>query len=899
MGRLMMKRLRKKDAYKFIVSVSYFSLSVSAYGSDWEDIWGTGVPITRSTNPQSPQRAIPEEVSPVSQQVSTFLQGFPKILKDMGELERHIPTLTPEHRLNPKNVCRQPKSGDWRVLMAWPVKELDRSIEEKIKEIKVAVESLNKKKAVEKVKSLKLSPQGPGSQNAGISVGETDHEGTSQLLEMLRLWFFRTYSPEPKTLHKFLQDYRDFAQWWDDLPPQLMESENVSLLNSLLKEKENNPTMILSLLDDLLVQSLLLKAQFLYEDLLPTFMDLKTSNSTLCRLREEASREDAQLEGILKNIDLYKEIESHIASTIESTVKPLMENCLQQTTDENLKTKVRTAFQQGMAVLTGKTDSQETEDSVTVEGDPNKILKESLQKIIVNVIRETINAGLNQATGRVKKDEPSQSGSYWRSTSNNTTDTSDYSDQQSLTVDIAPIMQTLSEFIKSSDQTATRSWFWGWSANSKNSILPNLIRIDIPTDIQQQWKIPSYRPVVKSKLRGAKTVQKFLEVDTPILSFEESRKEYLKSSFPESDIIPIRTGILKEIRGLRQYSYSPQPQGLPDFINQKKSVRLLFDFPRAYSYVPGIQGVQVLPKILRVFEEYEALITGYRKHLQKTDKSDLGLYLDSTRAGAKFCKDNKSALFTVFSLLDPTELMRDWVSIEVFSLFDRKFLEDEDKGSFLAELEENVIFLPMVEGFPGESLKAETLDISRLMRNAKKILFFKEKCRAIKEGKSLPSEEQVLPDQLFQGKCNASEGVNESIRRMVGRQESRKVEEDQIFIQDRDLLIPFFTDLFRETLEGCLFGFGLTSEKLETLKRLSAPLQPNQPLSLRGVPSSDGEAEVTLHVPVRIRKDSDRSSKKLISSSGSVQKQSDDESGLPSVQKLNIQGVDSLFDSLK
>jgi hypothetical protein len=329
---------------------------------------------------------------------------------------------------------------------------------------------------------------------------------------------------------------------------------------------------------------------------------------------------------------------------------------------------------------------------------------------------------------------------------------------------------------------------------------------------------------------------------------------------------------------------------LPDFIKQKKSVHLLFDFPRAYSYVPGIQGAQLLPKILRFFEEYEGLITRYHGNLKKTDMSDLGLYLDSTRAGTAFCKNNKAALFTVFPLLDPTELMHDWVSIEVFSLFDRKFLEDENKDSFLAELEENVFLLAMVDGFADESLKAGTLDITRLIGNAKKILFFKEKCQAIKEGKSLPSQEQALPDQLFQEKCNATEGVSGTIGRMVNRQKSRKVEENEMFIQDRDLLIPFFTELFRKTLTECLFGFGLTPEKLETLKRLSSPLQPTQPFA---GPTED--SNVILHVPVRLRKDSDRSSKKSISSSGSAQKQSDDESGLPPIQKLNLEGISDLF----
>jgi hypothetical protein len=514
-----------------------------------------------------------------------------------------------------------------------------------------------------------------------------------------------------------------------------------------------------------------------------------------------------------------------------------------------------------------------------VEGDASEILRENLQKIIVNVIRETINADLNLATGRIKKDEQLQSSSYWRSSSKNTVNTSNSSDKQSLTADISPIVQTLSEFITPPDQTTSRSWSWYWSSSNKSPVTPSFIQISIPPDIQQQWEIPDYGAVIKSRSKITKGVRKFPEIDTPVVSFKESQEQYPSNLFFESDVIPIRTGLLEEIRRLKEYPYNflySQPQSLKDFINQKNSVRLLFDFPKAYAYSPGIEGSQLLPKILRFFEEYEALITSYRRNLQKTDKSDLSLYLNPKRHRAMFCKSNKSALFGAFPLLDPTELMHEWVSLEVFSLFDRKFLEDKDKGSFLAELEENVVLLPMVDGFPDESLSIGTLDISRLICNAKRILFFKEKCRAIKEGKTLPSERQELLNDLFQEKCNETKGVDEAIQRMVGLEKSQVRKEDDSFRKDRDLLIPFFTELFRQILTECLSEFGLTSEKLETLKRLSSPLQPIQSLNPSGSFNSTEDSEVTLHVPVRLRKNSHRSSKKPIPSSGGTQGQSGD-----------------------
>jgi len=293
--------------------------------------------------------------------VSVFLQGFPKILRDMAELERHIPTLIPEHRRNPENVRHCPKGPDWRVLMAWFVKESDPSISEKVKEISAALEVLNKKKASKKDKVLRSKLQDLDDHVPTVVAKQVGHEAMGRLPEMLRVWLLSTCNPGSQTMHQFLLDYECFSQWWRELPPQLTKSQTILMLHSFLNQ-ENNPPLILNLLDDLLVQSILLKAQSLYEELLPTFMDLKTSNSTLHSLREEASREDAQLKSILDNSDLYKQIESHIASAIKSAVEPLMEECLKQTTDEDLKTRVREAFGQAMKdALAGKSDSPRKE----------------------------------------------------------------------------------------------------------------------------------------------------------------------------------------------------------------------------------------------------------------------------------------------------------------------------------------------------------------------------------------------------------------------------------------------------------------------------------------------------------------------------------------------------------
>jgi hypothetical protein len=157
-----MNILGKKGVYKWLVLISCFSLSASVYSSEKTPFWGdffdspdkqsaqktSSLPTTRlssqsSSLSQPPQRVIHEPMNPVSQQVSVFLQGFPKILRDMAELERHIPTLIPGHRRNPENLRHCPKSADWRVLMAYSVE----GALKKFKTIDEILEDLEKKKA--------------------------------------------------------------------------------------------------------------------------------------------------------------------------------------------------------------------------------------------------------------------------------------------------------------------------------------------------------------------------------------------------------------------------------------------------------------------------------------------------------------------------------------------------------------------------------------------------------------------------------------------------------------------------------------------------------------------------------------------------------------------------------
>ncbi|MGV8947784.1 MAG: hypothetical protein ACOH2E_00220 [Candidatus Paracaedibacter sp.] len=904
--------LEKKIVYTLPTIAFHLFLSISAYASDeqpgfFDSLFDSpkktphktfSVPVPLPSHntqiSQAPQMAIPQQVNQRNEQVSTFLQTLPKILRDMSELERHIPTLIPEHRLNPKNVCRQPKSGDWRVFMACSIEgEL-----KKFKTINEILEDLNKKKVLEKEKGLKNNPQGLGRQNISTSVEEINHAGPSKLPDMLRLWFYHTCNPSSQILSKHLKDYKHFTQWWNELPPQFMISEEVLLLNSLLQQKEDNSAIILSLLDNLLVESLLLRVQPLYEGLLPTFMDLKTSNATLHSLKEEAFREDALLKEILENGNLYKQIEAHIASAIKAAVMPLMENCLKETTDDQLRRTVKESFEQALRdALNGKwhspsvKSSKESQDFEDREAEAATVLKENLRKVIVNVIREAIQAGLNQATGRVKKDEPVQSSSYWKSSSKSSSQNKiDFLNNHSLTLNIAPIEQILAEFIKPPEHATSHSGSWYWSSSNKSPVAHKFISVNIPTNIKKRWEIPS-----RMETRSQQDIRKFPEVD---------------------DITPIIKSIFTEIRGLRNYESSrlPSPSlNLQEFINQKNSVRFLFDLPRAYVYSPSIEGASPILKIFRFFEEYEALISNYGKDLQKISKSDLSLYLDPTRLSSKFCKSNKDSLFSVFPLLDPMELMHDWISIEVVSLLDRKFLEGDNKNSFVAELEENIFLLAMVDGFADESLKMDTLDISRLIRNAKKILLFKEKYLALKGGKLLPLEEdkQALSDKLFQEKCDAVKEVNEAVQRILILEKSKIRPEDKSFKKDRDVLVPFFTELFRQILTECLYGFGLTDEKLETLKRISSPLE--QKLGddqkvrtpvIRSLNSSDSSAskedgEVTLHVPITFQENSRFPKKKTAASGDRVQKQKEDETGLPPIQKLDLQEMGSLFDPLK
>lgn len=920
-----MKFLEKKTVYGLSLLISHLLLSDSTYGSDNTRLFGdffSSTPKTsqkplqmssqKSSSPvplssqnlqaaslqathqhpsQLSQGIISEQEKPIDQQAGAFLKEFPKILKKMAELEKHIPTLIPAHRRNIANLRNDPKNGDWRVLMAWAVEKPD--ISKRIKKIVEDVEALKKKKEMEKGKILKTKPQSPTS-HCGfneISEKKTEEAPLRDMPKRLQSWFYKTCNPTRQSLDHFFQDYNHFNQWWSDLPHQLKESEKAELLHDLLKEEtkeESDLTMILNHLDWLLVQSLLLKSQSLYEDLLPTFMDLKTSSSTLRNLKEEALREDAQLNKVLQNSNLYKQIEEHIAKTIGSAV----EDYLKQTTDDQLKQKVWEAFQQAMKdALIEKlpplqNSSKEKGDSVAAEEDEVKILQEDLRKMIIKVISETISGGLNQATGRI--DDQLQSRYSQKIPSKKTAS----SDEPSLMIDVAPLMQRLSKFINPQDQTTSRSWLGGyWNSSGKSAISSTHIPVSIPLELEQQWKIPPYRLI------------------------ERDRKRTFKVSKPSRGVRFLQTKLLEEMLWLKENRVHSQAQSLEKFLSEK-SVHSLFDLPKAYTYVPGIRGAQLLPKILLFFEEYEGLIRSYGQNLKKIDKGDLGVYLNPKRPSITMCQNHKRPFFNVFPSLDPIELKTGWVSLEIISLFDRKFLNNEDEGSFRAELENNIFLLSMVDGFADESLQVNHIDITRLIRNAKTVLFFKEKCAAVMAETPLPLEkdnQQHILD-LFEEKCQAAPGVSEAITRMLKRQETKPSCEDNKFEEDQALLVSFFTELFRETLTECFSKFGLTSDKLETLKKITSPLpqrlgneQPN-PLtpSTSQLPDAQEDSKVTLYIPVNLQSDPQRSSKKETSSTLSSQRrerdpqissqhQQEKDSDLPPVIPLNFSGVGSLF----
>lgn len=338
----------------------------------------------------------------------------------------------------------------------------------------------------------------------------------------------------------------------------------------------------------------------------------------------------------------------------------------------------------------------------------------------------------------------------------------------------------------------------------------------------------------------------------------------------------------------------------------------MFDLPKAYAYAPGIEGAQLLSKILRFFEEYEGLITSYRKNLQETDTSDLGFYLDPRRPSINLCNSRKGPFFNVFPSLDLTELKTDWVSLEIINLLERKFVTNEETDGFSAELENNIFLLSMVDGFADESLNIGNLTMTRLIDTAKKILFFKERCEAIIAAKALPSEidNEHRISALFDEQCQTVLGVPKAIKRMLERERTKQSHKDEKFTEDRTLLISFFTELFRETLTNCLFKFGLTSEKLETLKKIASPLQQEleggkealgisiQPINTAGTSQSltgpQEYSEVTLHVPVDFSRNSQISSEKAVPFSSSAQLQKEDDADLPPVKEFNLPG-ESLF----
>lgn len=848
-------------------------------------------PTRKATQSSTGKKTVPEARGDLKaqppHQVASFLDSFPKILEGMSDIESQMVALIPQHHQNLMNILKFNTTPDWRAFMARQVSEpLDSVILECIKKIPSTSEVLKKKEAAEKEKEAKKALVGKGidpkqklqkssslsdlmeefakegSNTLSLSLKIITEEGMRAKLHiptMLRAWFLQQCNPAPQQLPQYSYLYSIFNQWFDNLPSSISEGDTMKSLYPLLKQGTNTP-QILNFINELVAESILHRAQLLYEQLLPIYLDSVTSRNTLEHLKEESLREDKSLKAILANTDLFNFIESFFVTRIAEALVPLARDFLLKSTEESKDVTVELRETVAIKVMTEEQSSiimalqDAIRDALTVEPDPvseeikdadstlvlggqdksieeDKLntLKSNLQKKIAETIKTALLKELNRATGRKMQDGQLTSSSYSLvsslikapDTSKRATDS-----DEAIILDVAPIMQIIVDYIypPTAPGYLSRKYWKG----SQSSVTPIPVEVRIPEQKQDEWKIPFARDLIQKGIShphgliapwraSTKRVTPKPIVQIPKGMVEENKKVYDRAPGKHTQIhIP---AVLREIRSLREPKFSiSYPKSFNELMRKPT---LLYCLPRVSSYISGMDGLQLVQNLARFFSAYSNMITSSHYSLQNSSTGDLSVYLDEKRPSVQFCKKNKSVIFDVFPLINDRKIRRNWTSIYDFDMMAPMFVEEGKEDKFGNELKEFIVFLARLEGLPDEFFSATKITMSRILPTAKRVLLFKVKCEARMKQQALPAEaeQQSLMESLFEKKCASNNGVKPALARMAKRENQRGPFFDEQFFADRTLLVSFLTELFQGTITPCLSWFGMTQDDLFELKK--------------------------------------------------------------------------------
>jgi len=850
-----------------------------------------GASPARLSEVAPPETKAPSLEESQFQRTERFFQDLPTILQHMDNLEKRMWLLLPHHPRNPRKTNESP--DDWRYLMAVPVAEpLEGTLRDRLAKFpstqdlinrgllldveafkkKVAdEEALRKKQALEqakesKKKKLQKSTSVPNlTENSDTADKSNQEPSEDTLTGQLRLWLYSKSSLSSQALPKTFFNGSVFIEWWRTLPPELVDSklykEAVKLLPAVLKVGGERPVGItVNTLNELFNQSLLLRAQALYGQFLPLFLDARVGRRTLINLKEEADREDEGLRAILSDskivekTTLMKAIEGNIISVLCDAVLPPFHAALDQSKEVDRKECVLHAFYQAVQELLN--DRSVAYNKIKIEKRAFteehlasiKAMKLELQKGIVKVVREALDNALRQATGTlVQAEQPAGRLTYWRSTPKKAPDL----DPNLITIDIAPILQKIDKFLNPpQQQTGYMAKLW---ASKEKTFAPQLVRPPLSEEVMKQWRLLPYRQVEKtgrkwvskrSRSTSTKAIEKrnFPTVEVKAITFEESRAQYVRSLSPEREDIQLKSRVMEEMLGLKEAQNTPTLKSfkLREFFNPPRKekvspggkekasaasaeeivpVRVFSDMLRVFTYSPGIDAVQFYPRIFTFIEQFVEQVIENQMALQKTDDTHLGAYLNPTRPSRSFYKKERKSLARLFPLLKEAELSSELASAEVFKESGDKFKIAAENDEFRGELIGHVLWLSRFEKLTIAHHEAIP-PVEQLVKEVKKALLFKMKCEAFSENKSLPldQEQETAVNTFFESKY--THGVQEGLERQNKRDHSAKpMSNGTAVMQDWSVLLPFFKTLLLETLTSCLSSFEVPEGTLEKLKK--------------------------------------------------------------------------------
>jgi len=700
-----------------------------------------------------------------------FLRDVNKALAEMESLEKlvapylatHLNPLNPSYK-SPLAVAKIPVRPGWQALMVNPVvvdkgtanvskfkvigdKALEEALQARLAKIpadklletkrkearekrekfkKEVAEKLNEKQ----VKQEKLTDERKTyshnvmevSLGSGLQARPVSEDDLKRLSEMVSTWYLGVCEGAPGDVRGILNGIDKLSQLLRSLPLQLAEPMVVKGLFELIENNEKTE-LILGLLNGLVVDYFLLRAQGLWERLLPGYLDLTTSVSTLKNIKEEGEREDDFIKALLEDTNLFKSVFSTIVKVIQDKTSQYMEKALVNIKEQDTRTIVTKAFELAIAHFCDggmdpfrKPKESKFQADIQVTIDSKKIV---LREVISTIVNEALQIAAHQSTGRsterIVYDEKT---STWRRivVPAGTLVGKEVSyplKGDTFAVNVTPLMQALHSIVSSlapKGGLLTR----GPSIEAPPAI--EVIYVPVPDDIQAHWKISS-SPLGEKKAAEKKAEEQkveelknaFPKVQPKGIASgatskewdaftEETRRDYVQSQSPLAELdyrlIEEREDFLNEIVQSRSFQYvlengrgksgkrreKPAIESLSDFLSQsihkqnherrgrydfaqllppRGRVLIMQDMPKVFSFRPEVRVAELLQDLGSFFRTHLHSISDMKRKVQ----GNLDAYFNPKRVGVEFQNTHKRKLTDAFSVALGADTEKAWNNI--------------------------------------------------------------------------------------------------------------------------------------------------------------------------------------------------------------------------------------------